>query len=282
MIIDFHAHVFPLEVCQKREDYVERDPTFALLYSNPKTRLATAAELLADMDEAGVDKSVMLNFVWRDPAFQRYTNDYILESAAAGGGRLVPFCMVDPGAPGAGDEIERCAREGARGLGELRPEDQGYGLGRSKQAELLAWAARELRLVLLFHVSEPVGHEYPGKSGLPLTALYQFIEERPDVTVVASHWGGGLPFYSLMPRVRRVLHNTYVDSAATGLLYEPSVYRHMIAIMGAERILFGSDFPYLTHARCLREFEKAGLGDDEKRLILGGNAARLLGLSDDG
>ena len=283
MIVDFHAHIFPPEVCRRREEYLRRDPTFRELYSDPKASLATADDLLASMDEAGIGKSVIVNFVWQDSALCRLANDYVLESAAASGGRLLPFCIVQPAA---GDEaraeVERCARAGALGLGELRPDNQGFDLAASPEADLLIWAAKAYNLALLFHVSEPVGHEYPGKGGLALGSLYRFIEKAPGVTVIAAHWGGGLPFYGLMPRVKKALATTYFDTAATRLLYSPGVYRHVISILGVERILFGSDFPFLSQRRCLRETKRVDLDEEEKRLILGGNALRLLGLPDDG
>jgi hypothetical protein len=43
-------------------------------------------------------------------------------------------------------------------------------------------------------MSEPVGR-YPGKRGLALDALCEVRARRPGVTVIAAHWGGGLPFY---------------------------------------------------------------------------------------
>ena len=66
MIIDFHTHIFPPEVRDNREEYVRRDPTFAEMYADPKAKIATAEDLLASMDEAGVDVSVALGFAWRD------------------------------------------------------------------------------------------------------------------------------------------------------------------------------------------------------------------------
>jgi predicted TIM-barrel fold metal-dependent hydrolase len=279
MIVDSHTHVFPPEIRDHREEYLRRDAGFRQLYSNPRSSLATADDLLASMDEASVDVSVIVNFAWRDSALCRLTNDYILESAARSGGRLLPFCTVHPhGGDEARAEIERCARAGARGLGELRPHD----LSGTEEADLLTWAAKAHGLTLLFHVSEPVGHTYPGKDGLTVQSLYRFIEGSPGMTIVAAHWGGGLPFYALMPEVKEALADTYFDTAATSLLYRSEVYHHAVTLVGAERILFGSDFPLLSQARSLREVREAPLEEESKRLILGENARRLLGLSDAG
>ena len=277
MIVDFHTHVFPPDVCGDRDECLRLDPTFAMLYGDPKSKLATADDLLRSMDEAGVDVSVVLNFAWQDTDLCRRTNDYILEAAAAGGGRLVPFCLFAPN-DDARDEIERCVGLGARGLGELRPQSQGYDLDGGPEAGLLAQAAAAHDLTLLFHVTEPVGHAYPGKEGQPLDSLYRFIEKTPAAKVVAAHWGGGLPFFALLRRGHATLANTYFDTAATRFLYRREVYRHAVDLVGAERVLFGSDFPLLSQSRCLREVEGAPLDDKERQLVLGENARRLLGL----
>ncbi len=83
-------------------------------------------------------------------------------------------------------EIERCARLGASGLGEPRPIDQGYDIGMS-EGEALAGAAGDNDL---FHVSEPVGHAYAGKAGLPLTDFAAFVEGHPGLRVISAHGDG--------------------------------------------------------------------------------------------
>jgi predicted TIM-barrel fold metal-dependent hydrolase len=279
MIVDFHTHVFPPQVRDDRDEYLRRDPTFRELYGDPKAKIATADDVLASMEEAGVDVSVILSFAWREHDLCRRTNDYVLESAARSDGRLVPFCMVQPSAgEDARREMERCVRGGARGLGELRPENQGFDLAGSQEAELLAWGGGAYSLVLLFHASEPVGHRYPGKAGLNVASLYRFVESFPGLTIVAAHWGGGLPFYALMPEVREAYENVYFDTAATSLLYDGQVYQRAVDIVGAEKILFGSDYPLLSQERCLRETREAPLEEEAQRLILGENARRLLDL----
>jgi predicted TIM-barrel fold metal-dependent hydrolase len=162
-------------------------------------------------------------------------------------------------------------------VGELRPDAFGLDLA-GRDGELLARASAELGLVLLFHTSEPVGHCYPGKEGGALGAIYRFVGQHPEARVVCAHWGGGLPFFALMPEVRRALANTWFDTAATTLLYEPAIYRTVIGLVGADRILFGSDFPLLGPLRQRRALRNAPLSPEEQRLLLGENAARLLSL----
>ena len=142
---------------------------------------------------------------------------------------------------------------------------------------MLAWAASAYDLPLLLHVSEPTGHAYGGKQGLSVDALWRFAAAASGVTIIAAHWGGGLPFYTLMPEVRDALANTYFDTSAEHLLYDAAVYRRAIDLVGAERILWGSDFPLIRQAKALERPRAAGLSDAELTAILGGNAAELFG-----
>jgi len=279
VIIDFHTHVFPPDIKKNRSKYVERDPCFAILYSDPKAKIATADELIAGMDEAGVDISVILNIGWTTHELCVETNDYIIDAVSRYPQRLVGFCAVQPqSAKAAADEIERCARAGIRGVGEMRPDIQLFDLCDEVIMEPLAEVLKEHKLALLLHSSEPIGHEYPGKGGITPDILFPFITSFPDLTIVCAHWGGGLPFYALMPEVKKAMGNVYFDSAASPFLYTPEVYSQVIQLVGADRVLFGSDYPLLAQSRLLKEIETLDMPEETKNLVLAGNALRLLGI----
>jgi len=279
MIIDFHTHVFPPRIKQKRSQYVERDPCFALLYDRKEAKIATTEELIESMDRAGIDVSVMVNFGWMTHELCVETNDYILESIARYPRRLIGFGTVQPQSLDAAiAEIERCAQGGARGIGEMRPDMQLLDLGDESIIVPFMEAIKQHRLILLTHTSEPVGHDYPGKGIITPDVLYPFIIRHPDVTIVCAHWGGGLPLYALMPEVKKALQNVYFDTAASPFLYQPQIYALVSQLVGADKILFGSDYPLLPQARLLWEINATVLADEEKSLITGGNARKLLKL----
>jgi uncharacterized protein len=280
VIVDLHTHVFPPAFIERRQALLERDATFAELYAEPRASLATSDDLLVSMDAASVDVSVALGFAWSDRHDCEQHNDYLLEASGASAGRIVPFCSLPLAAPieAVEEEAKRCVAAGARGFGELRPGNLGFDLAGTPGDRLAALAA-ELDAVLLFHVSEPVGHDYAGKQGLDMAAFYAFVRRHPEVKAVGAHWGGGLPFYALMPEVGRTLANTWVDTAATSLLYDESIYGTVSDLVGATQVLFGSDYPLLSQKRSRARIEAVGLAPDKQALILGGNAARLLGLS---
>jgi predicted TIM-barrel fold metal-dependent hydrolase len=281
VIIDFHTHIFPPEVRDKRGEYVERDRTFAEMYADPKAKIATAEDLLASMDGAGVDVSVALGFAWREHELCVRHNDYLLEAAAKSSGRIVPFATVNMGADGeaVAKEVARCVQTGAKGLGELRPQTQDWDLN-GELGKGLAALAMEHSLVLLFHVTEVGGHEHAGKEGLPLGAFYRFAMERMDLPIVGAHFAGGLAF--AMPEAPQVSLTVVADTAARRFLYPESAYRDLIARWGPERLVLGSDFPLISQKVHIEEIRASVAGEREQALVLGGNAARMLGIAANG
>ena len=279
MIIDFHTHVVPSGIKERRADYAGRDACFSLLYAEPKAKLATAEEVIASMDEHGIDKSVILNLGWVSHELCVETNDNILEAIARYPERLIGFCVIQPLA---GDkalkELERCARNGVKGIGEMRPDVQDFDLKDSSVMRPVIETAVRHNLIFLTHASEPVGHQYFGKGNITPEAIYPFILNFPDLKVVCAHWGGGLPFYALMPEVAEALGNVYFDTAATPFLYKPQIFQQIADIAGSDKILFGSDYPLLSPKRIIDQLESTGLSQKDKANILGGNAQRLLSI----
>jgi hypothetical protein len=277
MIIDFHTHVLPPRIKNDRAPYLARDQAFAAIYSSEKARIATADDLIGAMDRDGVDLSVIVNYGWSTHELCVETNDYILESAARYPGRLAGFCaVVSYDDEKSLAEIERCAGGGARGIGELRPDVQSPDFADKAAMGPFVAVLRRHGLMLLVHASEPVGHAYPGKGSAVPGRLYPFIAAFPDLPIVCAHWGGGLPFYALMPEVRQALENVYFDTAASPFLYRPEVYSIVSELVGSDRVLFGSDYPLLAAGRIIKEIEASGLDAEAREEILAGNARRLL------
>ena len=280
MIIDFHAHIFPGSVRNNRTPYLECDATFSHLYSDPKARLSSAEELVEKMDRDGIDVAVTLGMGWKVHDFAVEANDYILESARAFPDRLIPFCTVNPAL---GDvavaEIERCADLGARGIGELHSYAQGYRLDDERVMTPIMEVAIARDLIVLTHSSEPVGHVYAGKGTVTPDELCRFIEMFPEAKIVCAHWGGGLPFYALMPEISEAMRNVYFDSAASPFLYTPNVFTNAVNLVGPHKVLFGTDYPLISHKRLLAQVESQSLDPETKAAVLGGNARRLLGLT---
>ena len=119
--------------------------------------------------------------------------------------------------------------------------------------------------------------------------LYAGIPARyPGARLVVAHGGGALPYV-----LGRLVRNHLISPGSTadplesfGLLYfdsvvfDPRALEFLVAKAGADRVLLGSDYPFpIGDPAPLAVVERAALPDGARGQILGGNAARLLGLA---
>ena len=138
---------------------------------------------------------------------------------------------------------------------------------------------KERQVPVMIHANEPVGHEYPGKSPMTLKEIHQVIKQFRQNKIILAHWGGGIFFYGLLKKEMATdLANVYFDTAASPYLYQPSIYPTAAGIVGAEKILFGTDYPLLPAKRYLDEIKGSGLDEASIEKIVGHNTATLFGL----
>ncbi len=272
-VVDAHIHVMPDRVWRDPAAVAAADPWFAACHAG-KQRLAGEDDLLRHLDEERIDRAVVFTWPFADPRLCAEANDWVAALQRRHLGRIAGCGIVQPADPGAAEELRRCARLGLRGVGELNADAQGFALDGDELARLAALST-ELDLPWTLHCSEPVGHAYPGKGTATPDRLVRFLDRAGGLRVVAAHLGGGLPLYAHMPEVRELCTRVWFDTAALPHLYRPSALRAMATLVGAERLLLGTDFPLLGLARYRRALDEAGLDETELGLILGGSAAAV-------
>lgn len=275
-VVDAHTHIFSPDVISGLDVYSRREPWFRQLYHDPRARLADAEDLLMSMSAAGIERSVICGFPWRDLGICREHNDYLAAAAERSGGHLAWLAIVPPhGGREAAIEARRALECGACGLGELNADAQGFDLRDAESLSPVVDVCRELDRPIMLHASEPVGHAYPGKGSATPEKLISFVTAFRDVDVVLAHWGGGLPFYELMLEVATALRRVVYDCAASTYLYRFDVFRTVLDLVGPNRVLFGSDYPVLGQRRFLARTLGSGIRPDELPAVLGENARRV-------
>lgn len=276
--VDAHVHLFPPDFVKARDDLIARDPWFGEAFASPKARMTGEDELLESMDRAGFSMSIAVGWPWRDQGLCREHNAYLAEVASRHSDTIAWLGIVNPSLFDAPGEIERCLDAGACGMGEVNADAQAFDWG---EPAGLAYAFEVLRArdaPVMIHTSEPVGHAYPGKGTATPARLIKTLEAFSDVRFVMAHWGGGLPFYELMPEIRGIARNVVYDSAASTYLYDFSIFPIMERLVGPDRILFASDYPVLAQKRFLNRVLDAGMDGASLETVLAGNARRVYGL----
>ncbi len=295
MKIDAHIHYFPPMEPEEYETFCRRNPYWSLLVAPRSGRSiqgwATAERTLRDMDVAGIDRAIIQGEYRRQHDACVSRNDLALELVHRFPDRFEAFAMLQPLAgQKALDELQRCLDGGLKGVGELNAYAQGFTLHHPDFLRLVEACIRA-GVPLNLHVSEEVGHHYPGKSTTPLREFYWLASEYPDLKLILAHWGGGLLFYEIAPTVRCVLSNVWYDTAASPLLYPTArIFNVALQCVDHHKILMGSDYPLLLYpsrheqpnfTTFLEEIAGLELEPTVYADIMGLNAARVLGLVED-
>ncbi|OGQ12710.1 MAG: hypothetical protein A2026_04565 [Deltaproteobacteria bacterium RBG_19FT_COMBO_46_12] len=278
MIIDSHTHIFPHEVRKDREAFCKKDEGFSFIYKSPKAKMVGVEDLIASMDESGIDRSVICGFPWNQPDLCSLHNQYLLESASRYPNRLIVFVALLFSNPDWSEkELNRTIGGGAKGVGEIAfYRDEMTSQDIHSIRPILTQMEKQ-GIPLLLHTNETLGHSYPGKGRTPLDRFYELILSFPNLPIILGHWGAGLPFYELMPEVAKRLVNVYYDTAASPFLYSKKIYAIACEIVGVEKILFGTDFPLISPRRYFKELEESGLSRQDQEKILGLNFSKRFG-----
>ena len=291
-IVDSHIHMYPPEVFADPIAWgtAHGEPWWTYCVAPPHQPTlqgwADVPRLLKDMDDAGVERSVMLGWYWERQETCELQNQWFIDWCRQHPDRLMGFATVQPNSGQRGlDNVARALDAGLCGIGELLPQAQGFTFRDECWAKLVALAV-ERRVPINLHVTDPLAYNPEScTKPTPLENYVELVRTFPDATFILAHWGGGIPFFELNARLRSLFRNVYYDTAASPLIYDNRVYREVVDLVGADRILYGTDYPLLTHPRVSREPDmKRDLGDariggmtpEEAALVLGGNALRLL------
>ena len=202
MKIDIHVHVTPPDIIKDFEKISEKESYFGLLSSSPQNRFVTAEEVVAHMEEAEMDHSIIFGFSFQDMGLCQYVNDYVIESVKKYKKQLTGFAAVVPSHPQVGQEIERCYKAGLRGIGELFPAGQNFQISDQRQTAAMAESSKYYYMPILIHTNEPIGHDYIGKTSTSLKEIEAFISHYPDQPIILAHWGGGIFIYEHMKEIR--------------------------------------------------------------------------------
>ena len=276
MVIDVHAHVYPVELVREQKKISRKEPHFDLLTHNSVHRWGTVEELIARMDATGVDQSWIFGFAFRDPGLCRLCNDYVIDAVRRYPGRLRGFATISPMTRGYTAELERCADAGLVGVGEIFPQGQAFDLDDIHQTWRLAMVLEERKLLLCVHTAEPVGHDYAGKGSVGPREAASFCVHHPGVKVIFAHFGGGLWLYETMPEMKLYLKNVRYDTAAWPFLYDEKILSAARAAGVLSKMLYGTDWPILDRTRFQNRLEKCGLTEAEMADFMGKNAERFL------
>jgi predicted TIM-barrel fold metal-dependent hydrolase len=263
VIVDTHTHVVAADTTRYPLDALE--PAGGWYREVP----ISVEGLLALMDEAGVDRAVLVQAV----SAYRFDNRYVLDSARAHPERCTSVACLDVGAAGVAATLRRLAEEhGAGGLRWWALGDEPLGEPRDVWAEI---AAQQVPVVMTMFATR-------------LEELVSLLPRLPPVPIAIDHCAFADFSTGVPPELAALAeHSTVMLKVSTITLERLAEHgdvrdglAELVACFGADRLMWGSDFSQ-THDRTYPElaefarFAVSRLGDDARAAVLGGTALRV-------
>lgn len=277
MIVDWHVHLFPTrDVGRAVLEDVRRS------YGAPYHSLGTPDEYLVDMGRAGIDFGVIQSFA---PDRQLKNNNFWTvaitrpkKSGPAAYPMLVPFVSVSPTMKGKTpvQELDHKLAWGMQGV-KIHPIAQGFAPDDRRMWPVYEWLV-EHNLPLTAHSGVNIVADEKTDMARPRRWL-PVLEAFPGLRLVLAHMGGG--FWKEALEIARRHPQVMLDTAIALCSQKTSDLTwlddaqavEMIRAVGAERVLFGSDYPWVDPAGDVERIRSLPLTLEEKRLILGENLA---------
>lgn len=258
--IDFHTHVYPDAIAPKAADSIRE------FYHLGNDSMDGKVETLLEYGtKAGVEKFVILPVALR-PSRTRHINDFILEQLAQQP-RFYGYGTVHAGMENLCEEVEYVMEKGLRGL-KMHPDSQVFPIDDPRLFPVYDMV--QDKLPILFHMGD---HRYDYSHP---KRLRKVLELFPKLRVIAAHFGG----YSMYDVAAQELKgkDCFFDVSSSLMFMEEGVAEDYINHYGAERFVYGSDFPMWDPVVEMDRFLKLKLTDQQKEQIAHITAEQILGI----
>ncbi|HEB90159.1 MAG TPA: amidohydrolase [Deltaproteobacteria bacterium] len=236
--------------------------------------VSTTPMLTASMDAAGVDLALIS--AWHGPQGSLISNDEVEAQIEEAPDRLRGLATVDLGDPAEAVREIRRRMDGGLFVGvrvvpwlwDLPPNDRRY------YPVYVACIEAGVPFCTQIGHTGPLCRSEPGRL---IPYLDDVLLDLPELVVVGGHVG--FPWIDEVVSLAHKYPNFFVDTSAYTVKRLPPSFVGFMRGAGRDRVLFGTNWPMIPHARCLEGLEDLGLGEAGRSAFLEGNARRIFGLS---
>lgn len=257
IIIDFHTHIYPVNIAGKATREI------CNFYNLREGLMGTSAVLLEEGKKAGISRFVLLPVATK-PEQVRHINQYMIDETKAHP-ELIGFGTLHVSMDHPLAEISFIESNGLKGV-KLHPDVQRFAIDDKRLFPI--YDQLQGRLPVLIHCGDPrYSYSRPDK-------LRKVLLEFPRLQVIAAHLGGWSMYEEAFGCLRDT--NCYFDISSCMMFLSPAQMVRYISGYGADRILFGSDFPIWNPQNEVRSFLNLNLTEKEREKIAFINAQQLL------
>ena len=258
--IDFHSHVYPDAIAPKAADSIRE-----FYHLGDDAMDGKVETLLEQGTKAGIEKFVILPVALR-PSRTRHINDFILGEVAKED-RFYGYGTIHAGMENLCEEVEYIMENGLRGL-KMHPDSQVFAIDDPRLFPVYDMIGD--KLPILFHMGDHrFDYSHPAR-------LRKVLDLFPKLRVIAAHFGG----YSMYDTAAELLYDKdcFFDVSSSLMFMEEGVAEKYINHYGADRLVYGSDFPMWDPVREMERFMRLKLTDSQREQIAHITAEGSLGI----
>lgn len=261
-IFDIHAHIYPDAIADRAVRAMSSAYDDILIRNDG--RLST---LIRRMDEAEINRFAAHSVATTAHQVDAI-NRFVRGAAREYPGRLIPFGAMHPDTPDMDSHVTGMIAAGFRAV-KLHPELQGFKVDESRAIRMFSALAG--RLPVLLHCGD-----YRCDNSAP-ERIRRMLREVPGLKLVCAHLGGWTAWEAAASQL--IGEDVWVDTSSSLYALDAPTAVSIIRGYGADRVLFGSDYPMWHPAEELRRFLELPLTPAEQHKILWTNHLALLSLS---
>ncbi len=262
-IIDFHTHAFPDALAERAMSALQAGCPEAQAFLDGKL-----SSLIASMDRAGIETSVICNIATKPAQF-----DPIFKwCQAIRSERIEPFPSVHPAAPEAGEKVHQVAEAGFKGI-KIHPYYQDFDLDDPALSPFYK-AVCDAGLWLTSHTGYDIAFERVEKASP--RQIRTLLDRFPSLKFVATHFGG----WEQWDQVEELLigHPIYMETSWSMEFLGTERVTRFFNSHSSEYLLFGTDSPWTDQQATAQSYKQLPVSSDRLRNFFYANACKLLGL----
>ena len=260
--IDAHCHIYPEKIAQKA---VAGTDAF---YSTTAAGTGVVSDLMEMGKKAGIDHFVVQS-VATTPKQVTSINEFIAKSVGESNGLLTGLGTLHPDSDDIKGDVDKIVSLGLHGV-KLHPDIQGFKIDDYRCLKIYELCERDNVPILMHTGDRRFDFSNPNRM-LPILQIYT------ELLVIGAHLGGWSVWDEAAEKMAH-LPNFYVDSSSCFRFMSHKKAKELIRCWGADRVLFGTDYPMRSAASELEELFKLGLDESEYQCILNMNAKKILNL----
>ena len=261
-VIDAHCHIYPEKISEKAVAHTDN------FYGIRSAQKGTVGELIRCDFEGGIDLAVVQS-VATTPKQVTSINRFISDEVSKSNGRLCGLGTLHPDSENIAEDIKLIKQLGLKGV-KLHPDIQGFKIDDYRCLKIYELCEKE-GLPILMHTGDSRYDNSNPNRLLPVLEIYT------GLVIIGAHFGG----YSIWEEASKALcghKNLYVDCSSSFFSLSDEEIVTIIRRYGADKVIFGSDFPMWSPEAELERFMSLGLSDLEKEQILSLNVKRVFGI----